>query len=306
MNSFEKKLESDNYYEKIRHWILSAVGDFSLRDIDTEFNLKDEDERRWRTQVINDLFESGDVERVGSRHGQFRTINRNLKEINWQNASTVEYDVKLPFGLHRYTKMFPKSMMVISGEKNTGKTAVCLNIVKDNMNQGKNISYFSSEMLDTEFKVRLQCFQPNVQIEHWNFKPYHRTENFEDVIDPDGLNIIDFLEIHDKFWSVGQTMLKIFNRLNTGIVIICVQKSRSADHGRGGSFLIEKPRITINLERRYGDDDLPDGATVHVTNAKFPRKDRENPNGKRKDYYVAGGSHIQEITGWYFVPQGKK
>ena len=305
MTAIDKQLEKSDMYNKIRHWIISAVGDYSLQDIDREFKLYDEDEKAWRTQIINDLFENGDIERVGTKHGYFRTIDRNLKEINWQTASTVEYDVKLPFNLHTHTKLFPKSMMVISGEKNTGKTAICLNIVKDNMNQGKNISYFSSEMLETEFKVRLQCFQPDVKIEHWNFKPYHRTSNFKDVIDPDGLNIIDFLEIHDKFWAVGETMSKIFNRLNTGIVIVCVQKSKSAEHGRGGSFLIEKPRITINLERRYGDDDLPDGATVHVTNAKFPRTGRENPNGKRKDYYIAGGSHIQEITGWYFIPQKK-
>jgi len=678
MNSTGTKLERDHMYDKIRHWIISAVGDFSLRDIDIEFDLKDEDERRWRTQVINDLFESGDVERVGTKHGCFRTINRNLKEINWKTASTVEYDVKLPFDLHRYAKLFPKSMMVISGEKNTGKalrngtpvltrygwcnienfrpgykvygrngteetvtgvfpqgerecyrfkfndgsfidsdedhiwtiqtaeqmykkrsghgalnptykkwinyttkeivdrfgvgrvtkippktpncqpiqmpyqstkidpyilglllgdgsigggspsistsddeikqsfiekgyilkhgggydwristkpekvvypckirigvwvkgytthtappeehlrlkthlkymglwgkksgdkfipenylfnteyirteilrglmdtdgsidkngaiefssiskqlaedvrflarslggrvtirkrksyscnngikkrcndsyrvnikingvlifklkrklerqqklinkktnerrireieyigkhqttciktsardglfiakdfivthnTAVCLNIVKANMNQDKEISYFSSEMLETEFKVRLQSFQPNTKIEEWNFKPYHRTENFEDVIDPNGLNIIDFLEIHDKFYTVGKTMVNIFNRLETGIAIICVQKTAGSDHGRGGSFLIEKPRITVNLERKYGDDDLPDGATIHVTNVKFPRGNK-NINNMRKDYRVYGGSDIMEITDWFHI-----
>jgi hypothetical protein len=98
---------------------------------------------------------------------------------------------------------------------------------------------------------------------------------------------------------IGQMMTDIFNRLNKGIAIVCVQKSGSAEHGRGGTFLIEKPRLTINLTRNYDEQADLDGATLHVTNCKFPRPGADNPNGKRIDYHVYGGSYLKPVSGWY-------
>ena len=299
MGSIAKKIESTVLQDKIIDWCEAGSGDFSENDVDRFFDLHDPDEKQLRFDTLEGLVKIGELQRVGSRRGWYRRVDRSLNVIDWKSAETTEFELYMPFSLHTQARIFPKSIIAISGEKNTGKTAFCLNIVK--MNQNKStlpIFYFSSEMLAPEFKVRLQGFN-DVPISDWNFTPIHRTENFADIVQPDAINIIDFLEIYDKFWMIGKYITDIFNRLNKGVAVICVQKSGSAEHGRGGTFLIEKPRLTINLTRNYDEQADLDGATLHVTNCKFPRPGAENPNGKRIDYHCYGGSYLKPISGWY-------
>jgi hypothetical protein len=61
-------------------------------------------------------------------------------------------------------------------------------------------------MGEMELKSRITNF------EHWeaypwdNFQAYERSHNFHDVIDPDGLNIIDFMEISEDFAKIAGHM----------------------------------------------------------------------------------------------------
>ena len=284
--------------DKIITWAESGEGDFSAYDVDREFDLVEADQKELRFNTLEGLVSINSLQRVGSRRGWYRRIDRSLNVIDWRSAKTEEFNIRLPFHLHEQVRIFPKSLVAISGEKNTGKTSICLNIVKDNQNRGVPIYYFSSEMLAPEFKVRLQEFD-EVPVGDWNFTPVHRTSDFADVIQPDAINIVDFLEIYDKFWMIGKYMTDIFNVLNNGIAIVCVQKSGSAEHGRGGTFLIEKPRLTINLSRRFNEFAELDGAVLHVTNCKFPRMPK-NPNGKMIDYYIRGGAQLQATSEWYY------
>jgi len=229
-----------------------------------------------------------------------KTNKRRLVEIVYQgryNATCVTTTAK-------------DGLFIIKDFIVTHNSAFCLNLVAMNQNiyidmleSFAPIYYFSSEMLAPEFKVRLQGFR-EIPKDDWNFKPIHRTENFEDVIQPDAINIIDFLEIHDKFWLIGQAITNIWKRLDKGIAIVCVQKADGQEHGRGGSFLVEKPRLTINLSKRFNDSGELDGAVCKVTNCKFPRSPA-NPNGKSLDYYCIGGTDLNPIGSWYFNTQKK-
>lgn len=298
MNSTESKLEKDQIKDSVVNWVLSGFGDFSVRDVDSDLRLFDEDEKQVRFDTLEQMVISGDLQRVGTRRGWYRRPDKTIQYINWRQADTKEFPIKLPFRMHHQVKIFPKSIIAISGEKNTGKTSLCLNVVKLNQNQGKEVAYFSSEMLGPEFKVRLQAFE-DVALEDWNFKAIHRTTDFADVIFPDAINIIDFLEIYDKFWMVGKYMTDIFNRLNTGVAIVCVQKSGGSEHGRGGTFLIEKPRLTLNLSRRFDEYGQLEGATLKCTNAKFPRSPY-NPNGMSINYKTINGCKLQTTSDWYY------
>jgi len=284
---------------------MAGAGDFSESDIFKSLDLFDAGQKEVCSQTLKRLLRNNEIESIGKRYGWYRRVDRSLDKIDWRSASTEEFPLILPFHLHDQVRTFPKSVIAVSGEKNTGKSAFCLNIVE--LNQNKFISildsiapiyYFSSEMLAPEFKVRLQGFH-ETRINDWNFEAIHRTENFEDVIQPDGINIIDFLEIHDQFWKIGQSMTNIWKRLNNGIAIVCVQKGDGKEHGRGGSFLVEKPRLTINLSKRFTKEGQLDGATLKVTNCKFPRANT-NPNGKSLDYYCFDGAKLSAMGGWYY------
>ena len=295
MNSGQTKIDLKEIKRQTRQIALAGPGDFSIRDIYTDLALYDDAEKQAAREELDRLKTAGELQPIGSRRGWYRRIDRSLHVIDFRSASTEEFDLRLPFDLDKRVRIFPKSLIAISGEKNTGKTAVCLNIVKRNMNRGLDIYYFSSEMLAPEMRVRLEAF-PDVPFEDWNFVPVHRTADFADVIQPDSINIIDFLEIYDKFWEIGRMMTDIWNALNTGVAVVCVQKSGHADHGRGGTFLIEKPRLTINLGKKLNTAGELDGATLHITNCKFPRYPSLNPSGKCLDYKIHGGAELVPET----------
>ena len=147
MNSIVKKIESTVLQDKIIKWCEAGSGDFSEYDVDKYFDLHDPDEKQIRFDTLEGLLKLGELQRVGTRRGWYRRIDRTLNIINWKTAETQEYPLKLPFSLHSQVKVFPKSLIAISGEKNTSKTAICLNIVKLNQNKNIPIYYFSSEMM---------------------------------------------------------------------------------------------------------------------------------------------------------------
>ena len=41
-----------------------------------------------------------------------------------------------------------------------------------------------------------------------------------DLLDPDGINIIDYMKINDKFYRIGDCLERIHARLNRGIAVI--------------------------------------------------------------------------------------
>ncbi len=293
------KIEQNEIAKKTRDIALAGAGDFSIRDIYTDLALYDDQEKEIARLELERLKKTGELQSIGSRRGWYRRIDKSLNVIDFRSADTTEFPLRMPFFLHNRVKVFPKSLVAISGEKNTGKTAFCLNIVKLNQNRNHSIYYFSSEMLAPEMRVRLEAFD-DVPLDDWAFVPVHRTSDFADVIQPDAINIIDFLEVYDKFWQVGQQMTDIFNALNTGVAIVCVQKSGHSEHGRGGTFLIEKPRLTINLSRKF-DEKTGElcGSTLQVTNCKFPRQADKNPAGKCLDYWTINGAELNSNGQWY-------
>ena len=90
-----------------------------------------------------------------------------------------------------------------------------------------------------------------------------KSSNFSDIIKPDGLNIVDFYEISDKFWLIADDLKRIYDKLNKGIAIVCLQKSPEKSEGRGGDFGLEKPRLYLNV-----DSHPPDGAVLTISKSK--------------------------------------
>jgi len=131
----------------------------------------------------------------------FGPADNALKEMDFVNADDEPLNVWLPFGLNEKVELYQNSVVIVAGAPNAGKTAVLLNIVKENM--GKlNVNYFNSEMSAGELKVRLNKFD-YLALDQWDFKAYERSGDFADVIKPgpENLNIIDFLEVHDEFYA---------------------------------------------------------------------------------------------------------
>ncbi len=171
----------------------------------------------------------------------------NASEIDWLNAKPDNfYEISWPLGIHEWVNIFPKNIAVIGGASNSGKTAMLLNTAYLNR-LNHQVKYFSSEMGPEELRLRLQLF--GRPLDDWRFiKFYDRSSDFSEVIDPDALNIIDYLEINDNFYQIAQQIKDIYDRLKSGIAVIAIQKKAGVDYARGGEFSLEKARLYIALD----------------------------------------------------------
>ena len=276
--------------EMVKQWLKLAHGAFSFGMVYKDLGLNTTSMQKTCRIELEKAVENSSLERYGNKYGWYRIRQDNLKAMEWKNANVVPIEIVLPFALHRMVTILPKNIMIIAGMQNAGKTAFLLNIVKDNQARFP-IHYFSSEMGDSELKTRLIKW-PGMKLNDWTFKAYERRDCWEDIIFPNDINIIDFLEINEEFWKVAYILNRIHDRLDQGLAIIGLQKG-PGDMGRGGTFSLEKARLYLNL-------DIVENETrkLFVKKAKNIPDGGENPNGKSILFKINEGGEIIPTSSW--------
>jgi len=154
-----------------------------------------------------------------------------------------------------------------------------------------NVHYFNSEMGGAELKSRLQKFE-DFSLDQWKFNAYSRDRDFADVIfkSENSLNIIDFLEVHDDFYLVGEKIKQIHAALNGAVAIIAIQKNKGADMAVGGNRTMEKARLVVNIEP----------GKSKITKAKNFVNPEFNPNGAMCDWKLVNGCRfVLKNPDWY-------
>ena len=282
---------------ELREWITQTKGWFSLRDIYRDLNVVSKEGQTAVRVALTRMnqAEPPTLEHHPVRNGEYRFLNTSMEYISFLRPEAIApYEVKLPFRLDEFCLTLKKNIIVIAGSPNAGKTGFLLNVVAMNQDQ-HDIHYFSSEMGAEEFAIRLGKFdQP---LDSWNFKAYERSQNFPEAIKPDALNIIDYYEVEDNFYSIGAELRKIHDKLRNGIAIIAIQKSPpqrgkngqtySTELGRGGTFSLEKPRLYLSM----------DAGKLKVVKAKLHKIEGVNPNGWEYEFKLAAGCRFV-VTQW--------
>ncbi|MBM4054418.1 MAG: hypothetical protein FJ264_07075 [Planctomycetes bacterium] len=274
-----------NLWQEIREWVLSSNGHFLSSDVQNCLVLTNRQEKKNLSECLSNLVKEGLIERVDNRNGCFRRIEINYEIINFLGVTDSVVDLKMPFGEEKKIKIMPKNIIVVAGTPNSGKTAYLLNIVALNMH-AHDIYYFSSEMGALEMRDRLGKFE--LPLEYWKFTPIERASDFADVVRPDAINIIDYMEISDEFYKVSGYIKQIFDKLRSGIAIIALQKNKGNDYGLGGMRSLEKPRLYLSMEDNK----------IKIVKGKNWADSRINPNGMELQYKLIDGCKFIEISGW--------
>ena len=167
-------------------------------------------------------------------------------------------DINLPLELEREFRIFPRSPWVTGAVTNSCKTTLAMTIARMNMNLHR-ITYINSEMSDEELAEKLKDFEQahGIPVETFYDKVYFAycgcnaldtsdMKRLTNLLDPNGINIIDYIKIHDKFYMIGECLEKIHARLNRGIAIVLFQKDPGVNHLRANRFPTSRPG---------GDDD---------------------------------------------------
>ena len=289
MKRYDKK--HGNLSEEIKEWVLSTNGNFLSTDIYNCLQVSTRDDKKNVSIILSRLVDEGVLEKDGKRNGKWRKLETDEEIIDLNAPDLPKKKIWLPCGLHNICYFHPKNIMIVAGVSETGKTAWLLNIAKNNT-QYEKVYYFSSEMGGEELKFRLKAFKTGID----GFKKVkflNRGSNFEDVIRPDDINIIDFLEIHEEHYRIGVILKRIYDKLRNGIAIIAIQKDAKKEFGVGGNVTQEKARIYVNLDHSGGH------STATIVKGKNWVDKRISPNKRKLDYWVIDGAKIKPKGNWY-------
>lgn len=201
--------------------------------------------------ILHRRWKKGVIEKHPTINKRFRKVMSEGLKMDWQSAEGRDIKkIKYPFGIHEFYKTFPKSIMILAGYPNSGKSAWLYDFIKMNQNTYPNkIHYFNSDSSRDELKERLAAHE-DLDVRDWKFKCYERATNWADVIVPNQINLIDYMAIHEDFYLIGKWIEEIWNKLNNGIAIIALQKDaqKKTSLGRGGVGTIEKARFYMTME----------------------------------------------------------
>ena len=246
--------------------------------------------------ILRRLIDEHVVERVGKEDGVFRRIENDEQLIDIRKNSSGEVKLIMPFHLEDKVKILPKNIITIGGTPDGGKTAFLLNVASMNRNS-HNVFYFTSEMGLDELQERIDLMGIDRGEWHNKITTIERSSNFSDVIRPDALNIIDFLELSgDDYLKVGEHIRRIWEKLTTGVCFIAIQKRYGTDLPQGGIAAIEKARLALSF----------DHGIVKIVKAKNWRDGRSNPNGLEMEFKLVDGCKFIESGPWIKASQPVK
>jgi hypothetical protein len=276
-----------NLAAEIREWVMTTSGHFLTTDVHKELQLTTRGDKKNAIMALDRLCKEGVIDKHGDKRGCYRLRETDLAAMDIMSPGEKPLNVLYPFLIHNLFVTLPRNIILVAGEPDSGKTAWLLNFVKLNMDL-YDIHYFNSEMGEMELRSRLSKFgQPSLQEwqkVHW----WERSSNFADVIRPDAVNVIDFLEVTEEHYRIGTWISQIHNRLHKGIAVIAIQKKRGAEIGRGGDVTLEKPRLYLNLQPHR----------AKIVKCKNWRDEDVNPNGTELSFRLSRGCDFIMDTVW--------
>lgn len=264
----------------VLEWIklYSQGNSFTKRDVCDGLEIASSQGKNTLGVILHRLHKEDSEINYDDRFKVYRLVDGEAPVQNWKKANTKNIiNLKWPFELEKYVKIFPKSLIVVGGDSNAGKSAFGYNIIDMNYNNFKMI-LFNSESGDEELKERLSHF-PNS--ESWPDDIIRfRSRNFADVIKPDYINIIDYIEPPDPVYLIGQILRDIWEKLNKGVAIIMLQKPKDRDLPLGKGYTQWLPRMLLAIDR---------GKLTIVKAKSWVDKDC-NPNGMGWTFQLINGA----------------
>jgi hypothetical protein len=286
----EKVTDPEALAKRIRDWVTDTSGWFSYDEIDREFEIRSPTEKHNRWMIVKRLKDDGILEAHPRNNKLLRYVKVATRLVDFKACGNrTPLAIKYPFGIERYFNTYPGNLIALAGAADAGKTAFLLNLIKLNM-ADFSIYYQTSEMGAEELASRLKKFE-GMALEDWNFEAEERSRDFADVMRPDCLNIVDYLELAGDFYMIADYLRQIHSKLASGIAIVALQKKRNAELGRGGDFGLEKPRLYLTM----------DAGKLSIQKAKNWANPSANPNGLSLNFKVVNGCKFIVTEDWHKV-----
>ena len=277
---------------EIREWCLLTSGSFPITSCYNSLNIVTPSTKNKASTIFSRLCEEGIVEKVGTKRGEYRLVERDLEFLDLTSAVGETTDIWLPVNLNHIARIFPGNMIVVAGAPNCGKTAFMLSCCRYNMKH-RRVRYLSSEMGIEEAADRIGEFDIPVKEwqRHWEFA--ERYDNFQDSLlkGKGDINIIDYLEQPEgEAYRAASQLTQIDKNLGDAIAIVALQKNRGKgrDTGVGGDQTLAKPRLYLAID--YG--------WMKIVKCKAFEKAFGNPNWMEINFKLVAGYNFVMDGDW--------
>ena len=261
----------------VEEWVSLVKGKFNVRDIWQEIGIETAEGKHHLRTILGRLEEKGIISSNGGG-GAYRKLDLAAPIIDWQSANPENVvDLKFPFGEHEYCKIYPRSIIIVAGSKNAGKTAYLYNFINLNYQQWQ-IDLYNSETSPEQMHERFAPLEVPVPAP---FQTYERYDNFADVIHPDHISVIDYLDLNSEVYLIGSEIDAIFRKLRGGIAVIGLQKPPATvtiykgartiyerDLAYGGGFTAKRSVLYISMS----------AGKLKLVYVKTPKKAKVYPN----------------------------
>lgn len=237
-------------------------------------------------------YKKPELEQDGKR---YRVIDPTLNEIKWwENTERKTLEINWPYGAEDYTTfgfeesivVYPGDVIGLAGEGNKGKTTFALNYLINNLDKYPESIYFTSEFNEMKFRDRIKGFDwVNIYDDKGlpRFILAKHEENFQDVIRPKANNIIDWVDMPDEPWKIGQIFRRAASVVTTGNVFIVMQKRSYKTFAVGGESAMDYASafFTITYDKGLNSN------VLKVEKVKTPGT--VNPNYKKFRFGIEKG-----------------
>ena len=236
-------------------------------------------------------------------------INRDYRETNLEKVSPQTYlALKFPLYMEERVRLAPGNVAVVAGYTSSGKTSFLLEFAELNaFTQSLPIYYWYNEMSEAKLSIRCEDFPLLIDAKRTGeFHPV-RQGNFEfaDVIKPNGINVIDYLDRNENLFLIGEDVEQLQAKLDRGIVIFALQKRHNQSIGYGGIMSIKRADLYVSLDRRHEGTNALYGI-AEIVKSKEWADDNHNPVNEVRHYHTGGKHGKLYADGEWHRPGGEK
>jgi hypothetical protein len=228
-------------------WLRLHKGEtFDLDVICRQMEIKDSEKRNLITIKLAYEVKQGKLEKSNRI---YRYIDNTTKYINWLNNNETEtLKITWPYGIEDQTHfgfdghavISPGDVIGIAGVTNTGKTTWATNFLWCNMDDYP-CTLMGNEYTAGKFKRRIQPMlawaNPLKDDGVPKFELIDRRSNWKDIIRPNGINIVDWIDPRSggfEFYDINMIIEGMQSKLDRGILMFVLQKDPNKDTGTGG------------------------------------------------------------------------
>jgi len=256
--------------DKLRQYLANARGrEVNLKDIRVYLQIEPggNDDHNLRTQMATTLVEDKTVKPSGRNDGVYKVLTP-VKAVEWwkDGSNDEPLTFKFPkshiddtaFGIEDLVEIFAGDLILISGQSNYGKTCLALNLLAENINlfsAGNTLmgsEYTAADgQITPKFKRRMQKMDwvEWVQDGRPLFQLLPVGGDYEDYVEKDQLNVIDWISLPGDYYLIDRVTKQIKDRVGMGVVVAVLQKNAKAEYGEGGERTIRYADIELKIDR---------------------------------------------------------